>query len=118
MSIAHLVSNSPLSDTSSLFAEALNIYKGKTGTDLLTHPLFAKLQGCDTVEKVIAVFDVTFGAFDDFRKKMAFKWIKPMVHVLMSVTSLGDGTTVVSVYLLVCFLAFIYVRFATREGGL
>jgi hypothetical protein len=118
MSIAHLVSNSPLSDTPPLFAEALHIYKDKTGTDLLTHPLFSKLQGCDTVEKVIAVFDVTFSALDDFRKKMAFKWIKPMVHVLMSVTSLGDGTTVVSVYLLVCFLAFIHPFFVAREGGL
>ena len=97
MSTTPLVSDMLLSNFPSLFAEALDTYKQKTGTDLQTHPLFVKLQGCDTAEKVIAVLVGTCNAFDDFRKRMAFKWIKHMVDVLMSITSLlGDGTTVVS----------------------
>jgi hypothetical protein len=110
MFVTPLVLDSSLSNFPSLFAESLVIYKGKTGTDLLTHPLFAKFNDCDSAEKVIAIFDVTCNAFGDFQKKKAFKWIEPMVHVLMSVTgALGDGTAVVSACLFVRYFALISI---------
>ena len=105
MSVISLSPNSPhaLSAFPSIFAEALNKYKAKTGTDLPTHPLFTEIKNCDTAEKVIAVLVGTCNALDDARKTTVVKWIKPMVHVLMSVTSVvGGGSTVVSARVFAC----------------
>jgi hypothetical protein len=109
--------DSCLSTFRPIFTEALEQYKQKTKTDLLTHPLFTKIKDSDTSEKVIDILASTCDAFaNDFQKK-AFKWIKPMVHVLTSITSvMGDGSTVVSACLFACFLVLIYTTKAIFSG--
>jgi hypothetical protein len=110
MSTTSTVPDSSLSDFPALFTEALDRYEQKTGTNLLADPLFAKLKDCDDAGQVLAILVDTCKSFDDLRKKKTFKCIKPMVHVLMSVTGvIGNGSTVVSACRFACFLALIYL---------
>jgi hypothetical protein len=63
-----------------LFEAALHDYEVQTGIVLAKHPLAEKLQNCDTVESVTAVFHEQTQAFNEFRGKD--KVLKPLKNVL------------------------------------
>ena len=82
---------------SALFLTAIEEYKNHTGLDHRGQPLFQDLEGCDSVDKVMAVLEKQAREFDEFRKARTFKWLRPMVNVLLAVNeTLSEGVGLVS----------------------
>jgi hypothetical protein len=65
---------------------ALSDYKGKTGRELLDHPLATELQRCDTVDAVLAILQDQARAFQQFKDgdQGLMKCIGPLVQVLFA----------------------------------
>jgi len=84
-----------------LFETALEEYSKQTGTKLVDHPLFARLEKCDTVDSITAVLQEQVQAFLKFRGKdgKVMKSLKCAVHVLHS---LSDSTFLGEAIGLVC----------------
>ena len=77
-----------------LFEAAMQDYEKKTGIVLAKHPLAEKLQNCDSVESVTAVFQEQTQAFSEFRgRDKVFKPLKNIVSVLhkLSATAVTIG---------------------------
>ncbi|KAH9173660.1 hypothetical protein EDB89DRAFT_682016 [Lactarius sanguifluus] len=89
--------------TSSLHPEsildvALNEYKKNTGNDLLSHPLAAELQRCDSVDGIVVILQRQANTFEQLRdgNRGLMKWISSSVHILHSISAiLGDGVGLV-----------------------
>jgi hypothetical protein len=84
-----------MSDQSSrlqvLFEAALQDYEKQTGIALANHPLAEKLQNCDSVESVIAVFHEQTQAFSEFwGKDKVLKPLKTAVSVLYKLSTAAD----------------------------
>ena len=96
------------SSTSSLqfqgiFDAALNEYSQKTGRDINTDPLTAKLRCCTSPDAVLNVLQEEAQAFDDFRnenrKVQLMRKLKPTVDILLALSNngvLGNGIGLVS----------------------
>ena len=86
-------SNSASSSTSSnfetLFNSALENYTKQTGTHLREHPLSSKIDSCNSPDAILDVFQEQAQAFDEFRKgdPKLFKWLRPVVNVLHSLST-------------------------------
>ena len=65
----------------SAYKQALSKYKKKTGKDLLNHPLATKLQRCDSVDDILAIFQGQAKEFQQFRDGLMER-ISPVVTVL------------------------------------
>ena len=81
-----------------IFNAALAKYTKKTGKDLRNHPLADKIDGCDSADSILDIFQEQAEAFDKFRKGDAelFKWLKPVVKVLHALSTndvLKDAVT-------------------------
>jgi hypothetical protein len=78
----------PSSDFKSILdaglGRALSEYENKTGKPLLDHPLATKLQQCDSVDAIKAIFEGQAQAFRKSRDgdKRLMECINPMVDVL------------------------------------
>jgi len=91
---------SSTSNYQSIFDNALEAYKKKTKKDLLSHPLLAKLQTCNSPDAVLTIlreqipsFDQSHNADDKFTN-----WLDPTVNVLYSFSSIiGGGISLVSI---------------------
>jgi fungal STAND N-terminal Goodbye domain len=72
-----------------IFENALKDYTNKTGKDLLNHPLASKLDSCDSPDSILDIFREQAGQFDEFRKgdTELFKWLKPVVKVLHTIST-------------------------------
>ena len=74
-----------------IFENALKDYTKKTGKDLydLDHPLASKLDSCDSPDSILEIFREQAGEFDEFRKgdTKLFKWLKPVVKVLHTIST-------------------------------
>jgi hypothetical protein len=84
--------------SASILDVALNEYKKNTGNDLLSHPLSAELQGCDSVDGILAILQRQANTFEQGRdsNRRLMKWISPSVHILYSFSAaLGDGVSLV-----------------------
>jgi hypothetical protein len=89
--------SSSSSNLQAIFEASMKEYEKKTKKSLLTHPLMAQLQNCDSPADILAVlrsqaakFEQTTSADDKFDK-----WLDPIVNVLSassSVISAGVGT--------------------------
>ena len=92
-------SQSSTSSFQDLFNAALNDYENQTGTKLVEHPLARKIEACDSVDSIIAIFQEQaqiFRKFKDDGKMM--KSIKSSVGVLYTLsnsTLLGEGVSLV-----------------------
>jgi hypothetical protein len=74
-----------------LFQAAMHDYEKKTGIVLARHPLAEKLQNCDSVESVTAVFQEQTQAFSGFRAgDKVFKPLKNIVSLLHKLSSAAD----------------------------
>jgi hypothetical protein len=88
----HLGSSSSL-PFQAIFNAALNEYSQKTGKDIVTDPLTAKLQCCTSPDAVINVLQEEAQAFNDFRngnrKVQLMRKLKPTVDILLALSTNG-----------------------------
>ena len=102
MSQTHPVASSSSSSSSSnfqsVFDAALKAYEKKTKSKLLTHPLAAQLQSCDSPTAILSVLSDLIQQFDrasqQRREVTVTNWLTPTVNVLSS--TLGQGAGLVS----------------------
>ena len=83
----------------SVLNAALDAYEKKTKNKLLTHPLAARLQSCDSPTAVLSVLQDLIQQFDRRRRsdERLTNWLNPTVNVLYSFSStLGQGVALVS----------------------
>jgi hypothetical protein len=93
MSSAPQMSN-PLSNFESILDAALSEYKLKTGKELLDHTLATEVQGCDTVDAVLAILQDQAKAFQQFKDgdQKLIERIGPLTQVLFAFSeTLGVG---------------------------
>jgi hypothetical protein len=95
-------------DTSSspfqaVFDAALNEYSRKTGKDIDSDPLTAKLRSCKTSSEVYGILQEQAQMFDDFRNGdrgvQIMRKLKPTVDILLQLCNggvLGEGIGLVS----------------------
>jgi hypothetical protein len=84
----------PTSNFRCIFVAALERYRKKTKTDLLTHPLSTQLQSCSTPSDILAVLHDKANEFDQSRSRneRLSTWLKPTIYVLSAFSAtLGDG---------------------------
>lgn len=78
---------------------ALEAYEKKTKYKLLTHPLAAQLQSCESSTAILSVLQDIVQQFDRRRSsdERLTSWLNPMVNVLYAFSStLGQGAGLVS----------------------
>jgi hypothetical protein len=81
-----------------IFDNALKAYQRRTKKDLLTHPLAAQLQACDSPSSILAVLQQQVQELN--RSPSAddrlTKWLDPTVNVLCALSDvLGEGVGLV-----------------------
>jgi hypothetical protein len=92
-------SSSSSSNFQSVFNAALDAYEKKTKTKLLTHPLAAQLQSCDSPTAILSVLQDLIQQFDRRRRsdERLTNWLNPTVNVLYAFSStIGQGVGLVS----------------------
>ena len=83
-----------------LFEAALKHYKQQTGIELAEHPLAQRLQYCNSVESVTAIFREQAQDFKEFREKD--KILKPLKKVLTVLHRLPSAANLAQDVGLVC----------------
>jgi hypothetical protein len=76
-----------------IFDAALSEYSQRTGKDIVTDPLTAKLRCCSSPDAVLNVLQEEAQAFNDFRngnrKTQLMRKLKPTVDILLALTTRG-----------------------------
>ena len=83
--MSHTRSTTSSSSNFQLIIEnALKVYRKRTKTDLLLHPLASRIQTCDTPTDIIAVLQEQLQGLDQSRSAddRWTKWLDPTIHVL------------------------------------
>ena len=78
---------------------ALDKYKKRTKNDLITHPLAAQIQSCDSPSAILAVLQQQVQGLDQSRSsdERWSKWLDPTVNVVYVLSSsLAAGVSLVS----------------------
>ena len=91
----------------SIFDAALKSYKRKTKNDLISHPLLACLQSCDSPEAILNVLREQIPAFNESHNgdDRLTKWVSPTVNVLYAFSeTVGQGVRLVCI----CFFLFFW----------
>ena len=82
-----------LSQFQGLFNAALNEYSQKTGKDITTHPLTARLQNCDSSDAVLGIFQEQAEVFNRYRNGdlmiQLMRRLKPTVDILFGLSTGG-----------------------------
>jgi hypothetical protein len=92
-------SSSSSSNFQSVLNSALEAYEKKTKSKLLTHPLAAQLQSCDSPAAILSILQDLVHQFDRHRSsdQRLTSWLDPTVNVLYALSStLGQGVGLVS----------------------
>ena len=99
MSQAHATASSSSSTNFQLIMNnALDKYKKRTKTDLITHPLAAQLQSCNSPTEILAVLQQQVQGLDQSRSsdERWSRWLDPTVNVIYVVSStLAAGVSLV-----------------------
>jgi hypothetical protein len=77
---------------------ALDTYRKRTKKDLLTHPLAARLQACDTPAAILAMLQEQAQGLDRSQRgdERWSKWLDPIVNVLFAFsTTIEAGVSLV-----------------------
>ncbi|KAI0260078.1 hypothetical protein BGY98DRAFT_1104774 [Russula aff. rugulosa BPL654] len=96
MSQAHPIASS--FKFQSVFNAALEAYEKKTKCKLVTHPLAARLQSCDSPIAILSVLQDLIQQFDDRRSsdERLTNWLNPTVNVLYAFSDfIGQGVGLV-----------------------
>jgi hypothetical protein len=91
--------SSSSSNFRSVLDAALDAYEKKTKTKLLTHPLAAQFQSCDSPTAILSVLRDLVQQFDRRRTsdERLTNWLNPTVNILYAFSStLGQGVGLVS----------------------
>lgn len=81
-----------------IFVAALEKYREKTKTDLLTHPLATQLQSCNSSSDILAVLHDKVKEFEKSRtqNERLSRWLNPTINVLYAFSAtLGGGVGLV-----------------------
>ena len=92
-------SSSSSSNFQSVLNAALDAYEKKTKNKLLTHPLAAQLQSCNSPIAILSALQSLIQQFDYLRRsdERLTNWLNPTVNVLYAFSStLGQGVGLVS----------------------
>jgi hypothetical protein len=85
--------NMSFSQFQGLFNTALKEYSEKTGKNIATDPLTAKLLPCDSSDAVLAILQEQAHAFNQFRngdwKVQLMRRLKPTVDILLGLSTSG-----------------------------
>jgi hypothetical protein len=87
------------SNFQSVFDAALDAYDKKTESNLLTHPLAAQIQSCDSPTAILSVLQGLIQQFDRRRRsdERLANWLKPTINVLSAFSdTIGRGVSIVS----------------------
>jgi hypothetical protein len=87
-------SSSSSSNFQSVLNAALDAYENKTKTKLLTHPLTAQLQSCDSPTAILSILQDFIQQFDRRRRsdERLTSWLNPTINVLYAFSStVGQG---------------------------
>ncbi|KAI9431779.1 hypothetical protein H4582DRAFT_2132670, partial [Lactarius indigo] len=101
-----------------IFEKALKEYKKKTGKELSTHPLAEEIQGCGSIEAILAVLQ---GKANELNQNQSSderltKWLTPTVNVLNALSStLGEGVGTVFPPTKIIFSAMSILLVAARD---
>ncbi len=82
-----------------IFNAALKAYQKNTKKDLLTHPLAARLQACNSHGDILAVLQDKFNEFDRSRSadERLSRWLNPTINVLYAFSAaLAEGAGLVN----------------------
>jgi hypothetical protein len=84
------------SSLQAIFEASLKEYEKKTEKSLLTHPLMAQLQACDSPTEILAILRSQAAKVEQTTSadEKLIKWLEPIVNVLSassSVISAGVG---------------------------
>ena len=83
----------------SIFNEAVEEYKRKTGKDITTHPLAEEIKGCVSPDAILTVLERKANELNRSQSsdERLTKWLAPTVNVLNALsTTLGQGVGTVS----------------------
>ncbi|KAH9073566.1 hypothetical protein EDB83DRAFT_82859 [Lactarius deliciosus] len=86
------------SDFQSILLASLRAYEKQTKKDLLSHPLAARLNSCDSPADILAVLQDQVQEFEQSRSvdERLTKWLDPTVNVLYAFSAtLGEGVGLV-----------------------
>jgi len=93
------MSQTPTATTSisiyqTIFDNAIKAYKKRTKKDLRTHPLFDKLQNCDSPDAVLNTLYEQIPGFDQScsTDDKLTKWLNPTVNVLCTFSGVIGGS--------------------------
>ena len=87
------------SDYELIFANALQVYKEKTGKDLASDPLLRRLKTCNTPDSVLALLKQQISGFDGSGNSdvRLTNWVNPAVNVLCTfAATIGGAVSLVS----------------------
>ena len=82
-----------------IFVASLKVYEKKTKNDLLTHPLMAQLQTCNSPTEILAVLRAQVQQFEQSTSgdNKLTQWLNPTVNVLYAFSSvIGTGVGLVN----------------------
>jgi hypothetical protein len=99
MSHSHLTASSS-NNFQLIINDALNSYKKRTKKDLLSHPLAAQLQACNSPGDILAILHQQVQGLDQSRSTddRWTKWLDSTVTVLYTLSeTLGEGISLVSI---------------------
>lgn len=108
-----------------IFDNALAAYKKKTGKDIISDPLFRRLESCDSPDTVLAVLQEKVPGFEQIggSNDTSTKWLNPTVNVLYTFSStVGGAVSLVSLRkdhrsLIQLLRAQIYILGLSTRGG-
>ncbi|KAF8469399.1 hypothetical protein DFH94DRAFT_656891, partial [Russula ochroleuca] len=92
--MSHTHSSSSSSNFQSVFNVALDAYESKTESSLLTHPLAAELQSCDSPTAILSILQDLIQQFDRRRRsdQRLTSWLNPTINVLYAFSgTIGQG---------------------------
>jgi hypothetical protein len=81
------------SNYQSVFDSALEAYKRKTNKDIRSHPLFTKLETCDSPDAVLTLLREQIPSFGQSHStdNILSKWLSPTVNVLYALSGAVGG---------------------------
>ena len=106
---SHMSHTCPTSTSSNnfqlIFNHALKAYERRTTKDLLTHPLAAQLQTCDSHSRILIVLQQQVQELNQSQcsDERLTKWLDPTVKVLYTLSAtLGEGVSLVCLVISKC----------------
>ena len=115
MSLTPSASTLSSSNFQSIFCASLKADEKKTKNDLLSHPLAAQLQACNSPGDILAVLQDKVNELDQSRSvnERLSQWLNPTINVLHSFSAtLGAGVGLVSGIEPTCLLPSLITNFA------